>query len=166
MRDMCVHRRVCAFVCQHEQAAISPPVYNGSLSPTFNTPQCSGTATSPAWRSWLIAPVSFNSSVFPVFLHLLHLSLHLFFTCSTFWSGVQFESFWIKALDWTEESVGVWDMFFLCVSWRFSWLAMVSVGSPGGQTMSGWWDFLQDLCMMSHAYASGIQRPWGSVWRS
>lgn len=32
---MCTGECVCIHVCQREQAAISPPVYNGSSSPTL-----------------------------------------------------------------------------------------------------------------------------------
>lgn len=79
MRDVCVCVRalasVCVHVCQHEQVAISPTVYNGSLSPTLT--HLSAPVQQPALledhdslHQCTADAVSFNSSVFPTFLHL------------------------------------------------------------------------------------------------
>lgn len=66
---------VCVHVCQHEQVAISPTVYNGSLSPTLT--HLSAPVQQPALledhdslHQCTADAVSFNSSVFRTFLHL------------------------------------------------------------------------------------------------
>lgn len=87
---------VCVCVCAHWQVSVSmskrPLAHQCTtdrLVSQINTPQCSGTATSPAWRSWLIVPV--HSVLFLSIQHPLHLSLlHLLFT-----SLHVLESFWI-----------------------------------------------------------------------